>query len=72
MAMGADYSFDLIFNESCAPQCNGHNNSFLAGVPWDSYTKRNHRFITIVTETLFTFTILQGRVNFFKVSLNKK
>ena len=32
MAMGADYSFKLIFNETCAPQFNGHNNSFLASV----------------------------------------
>ena len=32
MAMGADYSFELIFNETCAPQFNGHNNSFLASV----------------------------------------
>jgi hypothetical protein len=30
MAMGANYSFELIFNETCAPQFNGHNNSFLA------------------------------------------
>ena len=28
MAMGADYSLELIFNETCAPQFNGHNNSF--------------------------------------------
>ena len=32
MAMGADYSFELIFSETCAPQFNGHNNSFLARV----------------------------------------
>jgi hypothetical protein len=32
MAMGADYSFELIFNETCAPQFNGHNNSFIASV----------------------------------------
>ena len=32
MAIGADYSFELIFNETCAPQFNGHNNSFLASV----------------------------------------
>ena len=32
MAMGADYSFELIFNETCAPQFNAHNNSFLASV----------------------------------------
>ena len=32
MAMGADYSFELIFNETCAHQFNGHNNSFLASV----------------------------------------
>ena len=32
MAMGADYSSELIFNETCAPQFNGHNNSFLASV----------------------------------------
>ena len=24
MAMGANYSFELIFNEPCAPQFNGH------------------------------------------------
>ena len=30
--LGADYSFELIFNETCAPQFNGHNNSFLASV----------------------------------------
>ena len=28
MAMGVDYSFELIFNETCAPHFNGHNNSF--------------------------------------------
>ena len=32
IAMGADYSFWLIFNETCAPQFNGHNKSFLASV----------------------------------------
>ena len=32
MAVGADYSFELIFNETCAPQFNGYNNSFLASV----------------------------------------
>ena len=32
MAMGADYSFELIFKETCAPQFNGHNNSFLDSV----------------------------------------
>ena len=32
MAMGADYSFELIFNKTCAPQFNGHNNFFLASV----------------------------------------
>ena len=32
MAMGADYAFELVFNETCAPQFNGHNNSFLASV----------------------------------------
>ena len=32
MAMGADYSFELIFNETCAPQFNGHNDSFLASM----------------------------------------
>ena len=31
-AMGADYLFELIFNENCDPQFNGHNNSFLASV----------------------------------------
>ena len=31
-AMGADYSFELIFNETCAPQFNGHNKFFLASV----------------------------------------
>ena len=30
--LGADYSFELIFNETCAPQFNGHNNSFLTSV----------------------------------------
>ena len=29
---GSKYSFELIFNETCAPQFNGHNNSFLASV----------------------------------------
>ena len=28
MAMGADYAFELIFNETCAPQFNGHNKLF--------------------------------------------
>ena len=32
MAMGADYAFELIFNETCAPQFNGHNTFFLASV----------------------------------------
>ena len=32
MAMSADYSFELIFNETCAPQLYGHNNFFLARV----------------------------------------
>ena len=32
MAMGADYAFELIFNETCAPQFNGHNKFFLASV----------------------------------------
>ena len=32
MALGADYSFELIFNETCVPQFNGHNNYFLASV----------------------------------------
>ena len=32
MAMGADYSLQLIFNETCGPQFNGLNNSFLASV----------------------------------------
>ena len=32
MAMGADYSYELIYNETCAPQFNRHNNSFLASV----------------------------------------
>ena len=34
MAMGAYYSFELIFNETCAPQFNGHYNYFLASVKW--------------------------------------
>ena len=29
---GADYLFELIFNETFAPQFNGHDNSFLASV----------------------------------------
>ena len=32
MAMGADYSFELIFNETCAPQFKWHNKSFLGSV----------------------------------------
>ena len=32
MAVGDDYSFELIFNETCAPQFDGHNDSFLASV----------------------------------------
>ena len=32
MPWGADYSFELIFNETCAPQFIGHNNYFLASV----------------------------------------
>ena len=32
MAMGTDYSFELIFNETCAPQFNEHNIVFLASV----------------------------------------
>ena len=32
MAMGADYAFELIFNETYAPQFNGHNKFFLASV----------------------------------------
>jgi hypothetical protein len=42
MAMGADYSFELIFNETCAPQFNGHNNSFLASVNFDRPQKKLH------------------------------
>ena len=40
IAMGADYSFELILNETCAPQFNGHNKSFLANVP---YVLRNKK-----------------------------
>ena len=32
MAKGADYSSELIFNETRAPQFNGRNKSFLASV----------------------------------------
>ena len=32
MAMGANFSFELTFNETCAPKFNGHNNSFQASV----------------------------------------
>ena len=32
MAMGANYAFELIFNETYAPQFNGHNKFFLASV----------------------------------------
>ena len=32
MDMCADYSIELIFNDTCAPKFNGHNNSFLASV----------------------------------------
>ena len=32
MAMGADYSFELIFIETYAPQFIGHNNFFLGSV----------------------------------------
>ena len=37
MAMGANYSLELIFNETCTPQFNGHNNSFLASVNYGTY-----------------------------------
>ena len=32
MAMGADYSFEVISIETCMPQFNGHNKSFLGSV----------------------------------------
>ena len=32
MAMGANFSFELTFNETCAPKFNGHNKLFLASV----------------------------------------
>ena len=32
MTIGADYSFELIFNETCSPQFNGNNKLFLASV----------------------------------------
>jgi hypothetical protein len=32
MAKDADYSFELIINETCAPQFNGLNKSFLGSV----------------------------------------
>ena len=38
MAMGADYSFELIFNETCAPQFIGHNKSFLGSVVKQFYS----------------------------------
>ena len=34
MAMGADYSFELISNETYAPQSIGHNRLFLGSVLW--------------------------------------
>ena len=42
MAMGADYAFELIFNETCAPQFDGHNNSFLASVYCLMYVKMKY------------------------------
>ena len=41
MALGANYSFELIFDETCAPQFNGHNNSFLASVDKDCVSGNN-------------------------------
>ena len=36
----ADYSFELIFIETYAPQFNGHNNSFLSGVEMHFLTSK--------------------------------
>ena len=37
MTMGADYSFELIFIETYAPQFIGHNKIFLGSVPEQLY-----------------------------------
>ena len=49
--MGADYPFEVIFNENCAPQFNGHNKSFLASV---SSTEVLNLFIFIFSENCKT------------------
>ena len=55
MTMGADYSIELIFNETCAPQFNGHNNSFLASV-WGIRHMKKHRHREIHACVLLSFS----------------
>ena len=55
MAMGADYSFELISIETYAPQFNGHNKSFLCSV-WCNGSHENissQNQIRILLETEF-------------------
>ena len=57
MAMGADYSSELIFNETCAPQFNGRNDFFLASViihpRFSTYVKEEYTMRKNLLKTLY-------------------
>ena len=60
MAMGADYSFELIFNETCAPQFNGHNNSFLASVWSWLFKNQETQYKTLTTPEMASMGALNS------------
>ena len=58
MAMGADYAFELIFNETYAPQFNGHNKFFLASVSKSirKMTGKTHRTPPLLPQLLSQYS----------------
>ena len=64
MAKGADYSFELIFNETCAPQFNGLNKFFLFSV----YSRECNGMELFLNSHLFNINALKFICDYRKLS----